>query len=255
MHKLLMAAVAAAVAVAGFAVFAFANPGPQGTSLEITLSKTGKDKPTGANTVLEPAKRDTKGTDDPSDDHYTSPSKSVIKLAKGSEVNTAALPRCKASESDLQRGTKTCPKNTKIGAGVAQALLGQPDDGAGTPIVSLVDAFNYKGGQLMMIVTPCSPGTGPGTGAPCSPFGGSRVPLPGDWSKVETRPTLTVETPASFEQANIIITEFQLKIRLIKTDDGAYARTPDTCGGTWRYQAVETYPDGSTLKINDTQNC
>lgn len=254
MHKLFLAAVAAAVAVAGFAVFAIAGTGPNNTSLEITLSKTGEDKPTGANTVLQPAKQDTKGTEDTSDDHYTSPSKSVIKLAKQGEINTAVLPRCKASESDIQRGTKKCPKNTKIGAGVAQALLGQPDEGGGTSIVNLVDAFNRKNGMLL-VVTPCSPGTGPGTGATCTPFGGSRVPLPGVWSNVETRPTLTVKTPAAFEQANIIITEFQLKIRLIKTDDGAYARTPDVCRGSWKYQAVETYPDGSTLKINDTQNC
>jgi hypothetical protein len=256
-HKLLMAAVAAAVAVAGFAAFAFAKDGPNDTAWNFTFSKHAENKPTGSNSILEPAKRDTKGTEDPSDDHYDSPSKSVIEFPAGSNINTAAKPRCKESESDVQSGRESCPKKTKIGSGLANSLLGQPEDGAGTPIVAPIDAFNQKNG-IMFVVKPCSPGTGPGMGSPCTPIPGGTVVLPGTWSKANTKPTLTVPTPASLQQGGVIITRFQLKTGLFNSDaKGSYATTPDICPNSdqWISTAKLTYPDGSKLTIKDPQPC
>jgi uncharacterized membrane protein len=253
-RKLLAAAIAAAMALAGFAVFATADEGQEGTSWTFTFSKRGEDKPTGSNSIIEPAKRDTKGTDDPSDDHYDAPAVSVIKFPKGSEINTKAKKRCKESPSDVQSGREKCPGKTKIGEGQANSLLGQPDEGAGTPIVAPIEAFNLKRG-ILFVIDPCSPGTGPGTGADCAPIPGGRVVLEGTWRKVETRPTLRVPTPAALQRGGVIITRFQLKTNRIKGANGAYARTPDVCKGSWKSQAVETYEDGSKQTINDKMSC
>lgn len=254
MRKLFLAAISAALAVAGFAVFAFAGEGQQGTSLEFKFTKSGENKPAGSNTVLEPAKRDTKGTEDPSDDHYSAPTRSVIKFHRGSNVDTAAKPRCKKNPSDVQTGAENCPKKTKIGSGIANSVLGQPDEGAGTPIVAPIEAFNMKSG-IMFVVTPCSPGTGPGQPAPCTPFGGGRVVLVGAWSKTNTRPTLNVPTPASLTQGGVIITRFQLKTGRFSSPKGSYVTTPDVCRGNWKTLAVETYEDGSKQTIKDTTPC
>jgi hypothetical protein len=256
-RKFYVAAIAAALAVSGLAAFAIAGEGQGNTSLEFAFSKTGKNKPTGSNTILEPAKQDTKGTEDTSDDHYSAPSKSVIKFQRGSNVSTAAKPRCKESPSDVQAGRESCPARTKIGSGLANSLLGQPEDGAGTPIVAPIEAFNQKNG-IMFVVKPCSPGTGPGMANPnCAPIPGGTVVLVGNWTKVNTRPTLTVPTPPSLTQGGVIITRFQLKTKRINSrTKGAYVTTPDLCrSGEWKTQAVETYTDGSKQTIRDTQNC
>lgn len=257
MRKFLLAAVAVAVAVAGFTVFAFARDGANDTSWNFTFSKSAENKPTGSNSILEPAKRDTKGTDDPSDDHYDSPSRSVIVFPAGSNINTAAKRRCKESPSDVQAGRESCPRKTRIGKGRANSLLGQPEDGAGTPIVAPIEAYNQKNG-IMFVVKPCSPGTGPGMGSPCTPIPGGTVVLVGTWSKVNTKPTLTVPTPASLQQGGVLITRFQLKANLINSDaKGSYATTPDVCSTSdqWISTAKLTYPDGSKLTIKDPQPC
>ena len=255
MRKLLVAAVAAAVAVAGFSVFAVAGTGQDDTSWEFTTSKKGEDKATGTNSILVPAKKDDKGTPDTSDDHYNAPSKSVVEFTKGSEVDTGARKRCKESPSDVQSGREKCPANTKIGAGLATSLLGQPDEGAGDEIVAPIEAFNLKNG-ILMIVKPCSPGTGPGNPSPCSPIPGGTIALVGTWSKAATKPTLTVPTPPALLTGGVIITRFQLKTNRFKSDAGQYVTTPEVCkNGTWSTRAIETYQDGSKQVIKDTMPC
>ena len=256
MRKLFVAAIAAALAVSGFAVFAIADEGQGNTSLEFTFSKKGKNKATGSNTVLEPAKQDDKGTADTSDDHYDAPSKSVVVFPAGSNVDTGAKARCKESPSDVQSGRETCPSKTRIGSGLANSLLGQPDAGGGTEVVAPIEAFNTKNG-ILFIVKPCSPGTGPGQANPtCTPIPGGTVALVGTWSKVNTRPTLTVPTPAQL-QGRIIITRFQLRTNKIDTNKGQYVTTPDTCprSDKWLTLAKETYEDGTKQTIRDTQPC
>ena len=257
MRKLFLAAAAAAIAVAGFAVFAFAGTGQQSTSWEFTFSKHGENKATGSNSIVVPAKKDDKGTpSDTSDDHYSAPSKSVIEFPKGSVVDTGARARCKESPSDVQTGAEKCPANTKLGSGLATALLGQPDAGAGSgqEVVSPIEAFNQKKG-ILFLVKPCSPGTGPGKPSPCTPIPGGTIVLVGSWSKADTQPTLTVPTPAAL-QGRVIITRFQLKTNRFKSDKGIYVTTPKVCkNGTWKSSAIETYEDGSKQTIKDTQPC
>jgi hypothetical protein len=254
-RKLYLAAVAAALAIGGFAAFAIANSGQQGTSLDFTFSKTGKNKPTGSNTVLVPAKRDTKGTSDESDDHLNAPAKSVIKFQEGSNVNTGAKPKCKETPSDVATGRAQCPNKTSIGSGVADAVAGQPDEGGGTEIISTIKAFNVKSG-IMFVVDPCTDGTGPGTSNDCVPIPAARIVLIGTWSKVNTRPTLAVPTPAALK-GRVIITRFQLKTKLINSKNkGAYVTTPDVCKkGKWTTISEETYEDGSKQTLKDTQKC
>ena len=68
MRKLFLAAAAAAIAVAGFTVFAFAGTGQQSTSWEFTTSKKGEKKASGSNSIIVPAKKDDKGTPSDSSD-------------------------------------------------------------------------------------------------------------------------------------------------------------------------------------------
>ncbi len=265
MQKLLVAAITAAVAISGFAVLANADEGQQGTSWTFSFDAKKKNRATGSLSVFEPAKRDTKGTDDPSDDHYDAPAKSVIKFPAGSAVDTGALARCKETPSDVQAGREKCPNRTRIGSGLANSLLGQPDAGGGTEVVAPIDAFNQKKG-ILFVVKPCSPGTGPGKGAPCSPIPGGTVVLVGTWSGVNTRPTLTVPTPAAL-RGRVIITRFELdtnkKTRsTTRRIDGkrvtvvrSYVTTPGKCRGTWKSQAIATYEDGTKQKIPDSQTC
>jgi hypothetical protein len=255
-RKLFLAAVAAALAVGGLAAFAIAGKGVEDTSYEFTFSKHGENKSTGSNTIIRPAKHDTKGTEDTSDDHYDSPTKSVIKFPKGSNIDTGAKPRCKETPSDVQSGREKCPGKTKIGAGLANSLLGQPDagEGSGTEVVAPIEGFNTKNG-ILFLIKPCAPGTGPTKPNPCVPIPGGTIVLVGTWSKVNTLPNLTVPTPPALTQGNIIITRFQFKTKRFKTDAGSYATTPDVCKGKWKSQAVESYGDGSTQTIKDTQPC
>jgi hypothetical protein len=252
----LVAAVAAAVAVAGFAVFASAGPGQQGTSWEFKFSKKGENKPTGSNSDLSPAKVNDQGTPDTSDDRFVAPSKSVIKFPVGSNINTGAKARCKESPSDVQTRRASCPGKTRIGSGIANAVTGQSPTSAGTELVSEIEAFNMKN-AIMFVVDPCTDGTGPGTGSSCQPIPSARVVLVGRWKKINTRPTLTVVTPPALLTGGVIITRFQLKTdRINSRRKGSYATTPDTCrNDSWTSTATETYQDGSKQTIRDDQPC
>ena len=265
MRKLLIAVLAVSMTVAGFSVLASADEGQQGTSWTFSFTNKKKAKPAGSKSVIEPAKRDTKGTDDPSDDHYDAPAVSIIKFPKGSAINTAARKRCKESPSDVQAGRESCPGKTRIGSGLANSVLGQPDQGGGTEVVAPIEAFNLKRG-ILFVVDPCSPGTGPGKGGDCQPIPGGRVVLIGSWSKVNTRPTLKVPTPEQLK-GRVIITRFELvtdkltRKRTVKIDGRrrtvvvSYATTPGNCKGRWKSVAVEKYEDGSKQTIPDRQTC
>ena len=266
MRKFLIAAVSAAVAIAGLAALATADEGRNGTSWTFSFGSKSPGKATGSNSIIEPAEVDDKGTADESDDRLKPPSKSVIRFPKGSSIDTGALAACKASPSDVQRGTKKCPAKTKIGSGRADSVIGQSEESKGTDIVAPIEAFNRKGG-ILFVVRPCSPGTGPTKGAPCDPIPGGTVVLEGKWTKVNTRPTLTVPTPPSLLQGGVIIKRFQLKTskKTKKTTvrvDGrtrtvvrSYATTPGTCKGTWKSSATETYTDGTKQTIPDSMPC
>ena len=269
MRKLYGAALAAVLAIGVVSALALAADGQQGSSWTLKTKPNKVDKPGSIEAVLEPLKRDTKGTADESDDHVTGTRKQVIKFPKGSAIDTAAKARCKETPSDVQTGRAKCPSKTRIGDGTADTLAGQPDEGGGTAIAAEISAFNLKKG-IMLVVDPCSPGppaTGPGTGRPCQPIPGGRVVLVGNWSKTDTQPTLTVPTPSSLVTAGVHIRRFALNVDKIvkkktvlvngkrKTLKVPYITTSDTCKGSWKSQAVITYTDGSKQTITDTQKC
>jgi len=254
-RKLFVAAIAAAVAVAGFSVFAVAGTGQQQTSWEFTFSKKGPNKPTGSNSDLSPAKVNDQGTPDTADDRFVAPSKSVIKFPAGSNVNDDAKAKCKESPSDVQARRAACPGRTKIGSGVANAVTGQSPTSSGTELISNIEAFNVKNG-ILFVVDPCTEGTGPGRS--CQPIPSARVVLVGKWKKVNTRPTLTVVTPPALLTGGVIITRFQLKTNKINSRaKGSYVNTPDVCPRSreWTSTATETYQDGTKQTIRDTQVC
>jgi hypothetical protein len=262
-RKFLTAVSVAAIACAAFAVYALADPGTQHTSWTFTFSSQKKALPTGSNSIIEPAKRDDKGTADPSDDHYTEPKQSVIKFPVGSGIDTTVLPVCKASSSGLAKGSESCPSKTRIGSGLANSALGQPDaaPGSGKDVAAPIKAYNRKN-AIVFVVDPCQPDTGPGKGKPCQPIPGGRVVLEGKWTKIATQPTLTVNTPPALI-GHVIITRFQLKTNKItkkvkvngKSVIKSYATTPGKCKGKWKSFAVESYTDGSKQTIPDTQAC
>ena len=262
MRKFLIAAIAAVTVVAGFSVLASADNGADGTSWTFKFTSGKVSRAVGSNSIIVPAKVDDKGTESTDDDRYVAPAKSVIKFPKGSSIDTGVLKVCKASASDVQTGKATCPSNTRIGSGVANAVTGQNAESKGDTIISTIEAFNRKN-AILFVVRPCSDGTGPSTGEACKPIPGATIVLEGKWAKITTQPTLTVPTPPNLLRGGVIITKFQLKtVKKTKTATvngrkviRSYAKTPGRCRGTWKSSATETYQDGSKIVIPDSTAC
>lgn len=275
MRKFLAAAIAAAFMVSGFAVFAIADEGPQGTSWTHSLTNKRTSKPSGSRNDVKPAKVDDKGTADTSDDRFVPPAVTVIKYAKGASIDPGALAKCKASPSAVQAGNAECPNRTRLHtrrelANLANSVLGQSDTSPGTEVLAPIRAYNAPKKSIMFVVDPCNPGppqTGPGTGRDCDPIPSARIVLLGKWSKLNRRPTLRVETPAQLLRGGVVITRFRLATRKItrkvtrriggrrRTVVRSYVSTPRACKGNWRTQAIMTYEDGSRARVGDAHTC
>lgn len=264
MRKFLIAAVMAAVAIAGLTALATADEGDNDTSWTFSFSSKKKATASGSNSIIEPAKRNENGTpDDQSDDSFIAPTKSVIKFPKGSTVDTGARAQCKASPGDVGGGRASCPKKTRIGSGV-----GESTDRNNTKFVTTIQAYNQKKG-ILFVVRPCAVGTTrtDAEDGSCTFIGGNPIVLVGTWSKVNTRPTLTVPTPQALLTGGLTITYFQLEtgkwtkkttVRVNgrrRTVVRSYVTTPGKCKGTWKSSATETYEDGSKQVIPDSQTC
>ena len=104
MRNVLLAAMAAAIAVAGFSAIASAGKGEPGTSLDLTLKPNKVDKPASMDIVFEPTKVDDQGTEDTSDDIYTPTVDNTIRLPKKSSVDTSAAKRCKLTPTEVGQG-------------------------------------------------------------------------------------------------------------------------------------------------------
>ena len=265
MRKLLVAAITAAVTVAGFSVIATAGQGEAGTSWDFSFKPNKVERPAKSNSLIEPAKVDDQGTEDTSDDVYTPTEKTTIIFTRGSSVDTSALARCKLTRSDVGRG-EDCPDKTKLGDGAAVSVVGGDDAGegkrqGGSKLNGTIDAYNQKG-KILFVVQPCAPGTGPTTDSPCAPAG-SRVVLQGTWSKVTTRPTLVVPTPPGLISLGLVIARFQwttdkhTKTVKVKGKEvlKSYVFTPEECGGKWKSKAKANYTDGTSQTIKDSQKC
>ena len=137
------------------------------------------------------------------------------------------------------------------------ATSGKADAGV-TGTIELYDTKN----DLILVVTTCSPGTGPGTGTDCVPAG-QRVVLTGEWSNVTKRPKLFVETPPALHASGVVIVRLVVSIdKKTKTVKKAARRsstrcffTPEPCDGKWTSDVHTNYTDGSEQTITDKQNC
>ena len=265
MRKLLIAALAAAVAVAGFSVLATANTGDAGTSWDFSFKPKKVKRAASSSSLIRPSKVDDQGTADRSDDVYTPTERTTIIFTRGSSVDTSALARCKLTPSDVARG-ETCPNRTRLGDGAAVSVVGGTETGngqrrGGTDVNATIEAYNQRG-KILFIVQPCGAGTGPTTSQPCAPAG-SPIVLQGRWSKVATRPTLVVPTPPGLLSIGVVIVRFQLDTdkhtktvrvrgkRVLKS----FVFTPGRCRGSWASQAKARYADGTSQTIKDTQTC
>jgi hypothetical protein len=255
-RKLLIAAVAAAVAVGGFAVFATAGVGPNNTSWNFAFKPLKKAKSAGTISVIEPAQRDDKGTpDDESDDTYLATKKTTITFTKGSRFNTAIPPRCNktAGEVAADRGA-SCTK-ALVGGGAAESVFAKPGEPKTGQANASIKAYNKKNG-IYFLIQPCQGGTNP-----CTPLGNPFV-LVGTLKykdRAKTIPQLVVPTPRTLLDLNIVITKFSLTTKNItKRVAGKiapYVVTPGRCGGKWASSATANYTNGSSLTIKDTMPC
>jgi hypothetical protein len=262
----LVAALAAAVAVAGFSALALGNAGEGNTSWDLALKPNKVKKPASINAVIFPSKVDDNGTADASDDLWTPASKNTIVLPKGSSLDTSAAARCKLTASEVGAGEQ-CPAKTRVGDGSATVVVGGTPEGTGgkrrggSELNATIEAFNKKT-SLLLIVQPCGTGTGPGTGQDCQPAGDPTT-LEGTWSKVTTKPTLAVPTPQSLLAIGVVVKRLELntdkKTKTVKKNGKEVLKslvlTPEDCGGKWKSQDNAKYVDGSSQTIKDTQKC
>jgi len=265
-RKLLLAALAAAIAVAGFSVIAYAGKGEPGTSFDLTLKPNKVDKPASMDIVFEPTKVDDQGTADTQDDVFTPTVDNKITLPKKSSVDTSAAKRCKLTPTEVGQG-ENCPEKTMIGEGETVSFVGgAPLEGGdkrhgGNRLTGTMEIFNTKT-DLILVVTTCAPGSGPGTTNDCVPAG-QRVVLTGEWSKVAKQPRLFVETPPALHQSGVVIVRLELNLdkRTKTVKEGgkevlhSLFLTPEECGGKWKSQVHTNYTDGSEQTIIDKQKC
>lgn len=265
MRKLLIVALAAAVAAVAVTALAGATEGQSGTSWDFKLKPNKVKKAGSSNSLIEPSKIDNQGTVDSSDDVYTPTERTTIIFPRGSSVDTGALARCKLTPSDVGRG-ENCPGRTKLGDGAAVSVVGGTPTGnnqrmGGSRVNATIDAYNQKG-KILFVVQPCGAGTGPTTSRDCQPAG-SPIVLQGTWSKVKTRPTLVVPTPPGLLAIGVVIVRFELNTdKHTKTTRvrgkrvlRSFVFTPSTCGGKWKTQARAQYSDGTSQTIKDNQKC
>jgi hypothetical protein len=263
-RKLVAAAIAAAVVVVGVSALAFGNAGEPGTALDFALKPNKVKKAAKINTVVQPSKVDDQGTSDTSDDVWTPASKNTIILPKGSSIDTSARARCKLSPSEVAQGSD-CPANTKVGDGSATAVTGVAEGSNGQvrgddEVNNTIEAFNTKK-TLMLVLTVCGTGTGPGTDNPCAPV--TRIVLEGTWQKVATHPKLVVVTPQGLIDIHVVIKRFELNTdkhtKTVKQNGKEVLKSlvfsPEECGGKWKAQDKVQYVDGTSQTIKDTQKC
>lgn len=246
MRKLLFSLIAVLVVLP--TVFATAAEGPGGTSWTFKFSSNKANTAVGTTSVIRPAFQDDQG-------NYASAKKSTIRFPKGTAVDTSVPKRCKFTASDVGSGREDCPSKTRLGKGSARVLVGK------TFLNATIDAFNKKK-TILFVVQTCGQNTGPTSGKPCDPAGPPNV-LEGRWSKVSTRPTLTVPTPQSLLDLGVTIVEFKLVTKKItkrvkvkkKRVLRSFVFTPRKCKKTWSSSATEEYVSRSSLKLTDTLVC
>lgn len=175
----------------------------------------------------------------------------IVAFPPGTRINTKAVPRCKASQQQLQGNPSACPAGSKIGTGAAKAItgLGAPVD----PVGENVTAYNTAKGMYFLLT-------------PQSPVGQTAV-LTARWSGAgassarssASGPKLTTVVP-SFPipgGGEAALTQFDLKVKPRGKGKKAFALTPRTCpkSGKWSLTATFKYDGGQTIVVKDTSPC
>jgi hypothetical protein len=150
----------------------------------------------------------------------------VMTFARGTRFDTAALPRCHATDAQLKAtGPAACPKASRLGAGHTTAVFSSGDE-----LVTDVTLFNARG-QIVVVVQV--------NGTVITEFR----------DRVAGR-TISIEPVLP---AGVALTRLKLRI----PRHGDYQRNPPTCpkSGKWTTVARFTYVGGSTETHRDTTPC
>lgn len=166
----------------------------------------------------------------------------VIRLPKGTVINTAVRPQCSAADAAMQvAGTLACPGDTQVGKG---SLEGQT--GFGPPIDPLVGddtVFNGKD-ELIEIVTP--------PGAPAPAAGVDHLTIKDN--TLTAHPPSVPGGPPDYKTAIKRITFF---IAAFGAGGNAYITTPPSCpkSGRWRTLATFYFADGTNNRVTADAPC
>jgi len=246
-RKLLLAVLAIAVAVAGFAAISQAGSGEAGTSWDFKYKPAKKSKPAGTDSLIFPAKKMPDGS-------FAETKDTKIYFTPGTDFDTSVPPRCTASGGDVVSSNGDACKKAQVGHGDALSQIGTLETAAE------LKAYNRKKGILFLIIA-CNPGTGPGQADPnCTPLDGGTFALEGKLKyadKAKQKPILDVPTPQTLRDGNIIITKFHLVTDKIKDSGDTFIETPEKCKkGKFKTKAVITYDGGvPSQTIKDSQAC
>jgi len=162
--------------------------------------------------------------------------RSDFTLPRGTEFDTRAVRRCRATNAQLQQqGLAACPKRSRLGVGEADAFLGQAGQ-----VTLPVMAFNIRRGVLLTLTS------------------GDTVVRT---LRARIRGThIVVDLPRldlgdGFEAA---VTRFELTIPKRGTTRRPWLSTPDTCprSGSWRTKYVATYDEPIGTQVSrDRSRC
>jgi hypothetical protein len=247
-RKVLLTAVAAAVALGSFAVISQAGKGVGGTSWNFAYKPGDTDKPVKTDSLIFPAIKMDDGS-------YAETKKTTIFFTPTTEFDTSVPPRCTASGGELVSSNGAVCDKAQIGQGDALAQVGTLETAAE------LKAYNRKSG-IYFLVTSCNPGTGPGQEDPnCTPLEGGTFALVGKLKyadKAKQKPFLVVPTPQTLLDGNIIITKFHLETDRVVKKGETYIESPEVCKrGKFKTKAKIEYetPGVDNQIIKDSQAC
>jgi hypothetical protein len=166
----------------------------------------------------------------------------VIRLPKGTTINTATRPQCTAPDAEMQAaGTLACPSDSQVGKG---SLEGQT--GFGAPIDPLVgdDTVFNGNNELIEIVTP--------PGAPAPAAGVDHLTIKGN--TLTAHPPSVPGGPPDYMTA---IKRITFVIPAFGRGGKSYLTTPPTCpkSGRWRTLATFYFADGSSNRVTADTPC
>jgi hypothetical protein len=165
----------------------------------------------------------------------------VLEGPVGLRFNSAALPRCDASDAELRAmGTSACPAQSKLGQGTFTAItgFGPPID----PFVGDTHVFNAPDQLLEVITFKDTDRTA----------GFDRLTIKG--STISGYPPSTPGGPPD-GQTTVRSIDFAIPAR--GAGKTAYLTTPPTCpaGGTWATRGTFGFADGGTETVTSLTPC